>query len=172
MYRLSHIVVSIETKKFIENFYDIENVSALCRQCDNYGKIWSCPPFERDTNRMLLQFKRGYIIGTKIMLCSEQNINETIKEVRMIIDSKLLDMEAIYHGSRSFFAGSCILCSPEQCRRNRNAPCIYPNRQRPSLESMGFNVVKASSELLGIEILWGEKDLSQRYITLISGLFL
>lgn len=68
---------------------------------------------------------------------------------------------------------------PATCARKGHAPgsegrpCRYPDRIRPSLESLGFDIGKTASELLGIELKWSEPGSSglPEYFTLVSGFF-
>lgn len=55
----------------------------------------------------------------------------------------------------------------------KTGPCRYPDRIRPSLESLGFDIGKTASELLGIELKWSEPGSSglPEYFTLVSGFF-
>lgn len=83
-------------------------------------------------------------------------------------DDLLLELEKTHNG-RAFFPGSCLLCS--SCTRAEGKPCLYPERVRPSLEACGFDIGKTSSELLNIELKWGEHGKMPEYLTLVSGIF-
>ena len=83
-------------------------------------------------------------------------------------DELLLEMEKTYKG-RAFFPGSCLLCPT--CTRTEGKPCLYPERVRPSLEACGFDIGKTASELLHIELKWGDKDRMPEYLLLVSGIF-
>lgn len=83
-------------------------------------------------------------------------------------DTLLLDMEKTHKG-RAFFPGSCLIC--QSCTRTENKPCIYPERVRPSLEACGFDIGKTASELLHIELKWGEQGKMPEYLLLVSGVF-
>ena len=96
-----------------------------------------------------------------------------IVEVRRMLDARLLELERKYPGSRAFYAGTCHLCPEETCAPSEGRPCRYPDRIRPSLESLGFDIGKTASELLGIELKWSEPGSSglPEYFTLVSGFF-
>ena len=67
------------------------------------------------------------------------------------------------------FPGSCLLCP--SCTRTEGAPCLYPKKVRPSLEACGFDIGKTTTELLNIELKWGESGKMPEYITLVSAVF-
>jgi len=55
--------------------------------------------------------------------------------------------------------------------RATGKPCISPERVRPSLESLGFDVSLISAELLNIEMKWSKNGILPEYFTLVSGFF-
>ena len=97
----------------------------------------------------------------------------TADDRRSPADARLLELERKYPGSRAFYAGTCHLCPEGTCARSEGRPCRYPDRIRPSLESLGFDIGKTASELLGIELKWSEPGSSglPEYFTLVSGFF-
>ena len=128
-------------------------------------------------------YQQTYIIGTKITfdtatrdscttLEEHKTISlQTIESVRKIIDPRLLTLEHEYSGSRAFYAGTCHLCPKNTCTRINGHPCLHPQEIRPSLESVGFDISKTTSELLHIELQWSNDAHLPEYLTLVSGLF-
>ena len=169
----------IKMSEYIRNFYDRDKFHKLCMQCEKYGKLWSCPPYSFEVKDILNKYDNVYLIGAKIIL-SDKLICETKKEdilectytilneVRKILGDMLLNLEDRYQESLSLYAGSCLLC--ENCDRLNNKPCRFPERMRYSLESLGFDVSKTSSELLDIDIKWANDKLPE-YFTLVSAFF-
>lgn len=84
---------------------------------------------------------------------------------------QLYDLERLTPGSR-IFTGRCRLCRPQECSRVHGAPCRHRRELRHSLESVGFDVVKCASELLGIELQWGRDGHLPPYLTLITAIFI
>ena len=82
-----------------------------------------------------------------------------------------MGFEEKYTDSKAFFAGTCHLCLDEDCTRKAGLPCRYPDKIRPSLEAVGFDMGKTSAELLNIEMKWTEGSRLPEYYTLVSGLF-
>jgi predicted metal-binding protein len=182
-YALSHSSVTVGVKELIDTYRDTEKFIAYCRACNRYNACWSCPPFDFDADRYLTAYQTARIFGTKIALDNEA-VNqhqgwdkctkisyEIIGGVRKILDETLLAMETQYPESKAFFAGSCRLCPKEECTRKSGKPCISPERVRPSLEALGFDVSRISAELLNIEMKWGREGILPEYFTLVSGFF-
>ena len=50
--REAYSVQTIETRvpvaEYLRTCVDVEKFLGFCRECGNYGRRWSCPPFEFD----------------------------------------------------------------------------------------------------------------------------
>ncbi len=182
MYTFSHVVSSVPVVEYIADYRDADKFITYCKQCKRYEKCWSCPPFHFDTLEYISAFKTAFIIGTKIVpdisaiTMNESTENNTlsyqiIESVRSVLDPKLLKMEVLLPESKAFFAGTCQICPYEKCKRIVGKPCIAPDRVRPPLEAFGFDVAKTSSQILGIEMKWGQNGALPEYFTLVSGFF-
>ena len=44
MYRTERLETSIDIASYIDGYVDVERFLACCRECPNYGQLWSCPP--------------------------------------------------------------------------------------------------------------------------------
>ncbi|MDR1552197.1 MAG: DUF2284 domain-containing protein [Prevotellaceae bacterium] len=183
MYNTSHIIVETDLKDYIRHYRDSDRFIVYCKQCNRYNVCWACPPFDFDTDITLSHYKTAWIIGTKIDI--EDKIIENnkgwklctpltyriIEEIRLTLDKKLLDLEKEYSDSRVFFAGTCHICSSDNCARMQGKPCIFPDKIRPSLESFGFDVSQTSLRLLGVEMKWSRDGILPPYFVLVSGFF-
>jgi len=180
---LNYHCVETEVKELMHRYRDAEKFIGYCKECDRYNTCWACPPFDFNADEYLAPYKVAYIIGTKIVLDEEtidkhQGFDECkeisykiMKEARKSLDSNLLELEKLYPQSKAFFAGSCQICRVGGCMRIARKPCISPERVRPSLESLGFDVSRISAELLGIEMKWSKDGILPEYFTLVSGFF-
>lgn len=178
-YALQTNYSNIQMSEYIDGYYDRERFHELCKQCNKYGALWSCPPYKFDVDDYINKYKYVHLIGTKILL-SDRIIKETEKddvldctykilnEVRKKLSKMLLGLEDKYPNSISLFAGSCLNCT--LCKREQNKPCVNPKTMRYSLESLGFDVSKTASELLNIDIKWANETLPE-YFTLVSAFF-
>lgn len=167
MYNTTDTLQVIETNEYIRSYRDTTKFIVFCKQCKQYGNCWSCPPFSFDTDKYLSGYSTVLLIGTKI---TSPDKDTFIKE-RKKLDSLLLQMEARHPDSKAFFAGFCHGCGDQPCSRITGEPCRFPEKRRPSLEALGFDIGRTASELLGIELKWGSGGEAPEYLTLVSGFF-
>ena len=174
-YIAEDFTATIPVADYMAHYRDAEKFIGPCRQCRRYNTCWACPPFAFDVDQYLSHYELALIIGTKITPLYPEKITDTIsygnelmETERKRTDDLLLELEKTHNG-RAFFPGSCLLCS--SCTRAEGKPCLYPERVRPSLEACGFDIGKTSSELLNIELKWGEHGKMPEYLTLVSGIF-
>ncbi|MBK5722935.1 DUF2284 domain-containing protein [Dysgonomonas sp. Marseille-P4677] len=183
MYSSENYVSSISTADYIAKYRDVDKFIVFCQQCNKYNNCWACPPFGFDKEEYIMKYKNAYIIGTKITLSEEIRLScknnedskstgvKIIEEVRKNLDKQLLQAESETLNSRAFFAGTCHFCPKEDCTRIVGKPCRYPDKIRPSLESLGFDIGKTTEELLGIKLQWSTDGSPPEYLVLVSGLF-
>lgn len=183
-------ITQIPTSEYIAKYRDVDKFIEFCKVCPNYNRVWSCPPFERESLEGLPvcgiydrdKFSIATIIGVKIDIDEQTRFRPTnIEErnaltrdilfgVRKEIDEMLLPLEQQIQPSLLYYAGSCRLCAPNDCRRVDNEPCCYPDKMRSTLEADGFDIGRTTSELLGIELKWCEGCELPPYYTLVYGL--
>lgn len=181
--RIEVVATTIDCDRYIADYRDRERFIALCKECGNYGKNWSCPPYADSSIEDLSKFKSCYIIGQKIIIKEEMRslstqtddlttvISDILLPVRELTDPLLRDLESKIEGSRVFFAGSCALCKRGECSRIIGEKCRYPDKIRPSLESVGFDIGCTASQLIKSELKWATKDTLPEYYLLISAIF-
>ncbi len=178
MYTIKTSYKNITTDELINNYYDREKIENYCKQCENYDKVWSCPPYDFNTEEYVRQFENIYIIGSQIIfdkttiesVNTEENIKkysiETILKERKKVFEKLLLLESKFPNSKAINSGNCSIC--KKCTRVNNKKCINESLIRYSLESLGFDVGKITNEILGIELKWSSETLPE-YLTMVSG---
>lgn len=183
MYSISNHVSRISVSNYTTEFRDAKKFIVFCKQCNKYNNCWACPPFEFDKEEYIRDYKEAYIIGTKIIFteaaldnCSNSEESriigaEAIAEVRRFLDIQLLDIEKKNPCSKVFFAGTCHFCHMEDCTRIKAEPCRFPDKIRPSLESLGFDIGKTCEELLNIKLQWSSDGSLPQYLTLVSAIF-
>ncbi len=182
MYHVEHTVAHIPLRQYVEEYRDSERFIGCCRACDKYGACWACPPYDFDTEEYIAPYTEAYVIGSKVVMDTDTLIRYTgddviipltykiIEQVRHTVDPQLLCLESIYSG-RAFYAGTCHICPLGACTRRQGLPCIAPDRVRPSLEALGFDIGKSTTDLLGIELQWSRDGILPAYLTLVSGFF-
>lgn len=183
MYSIQNYIANIPVTQYIAQYRNASKFIEFCKQCPKYSNSWACPPFLFDSDKYPSSYNIAYLLGTKItlpksfhssMFGSDELIKQTeeiIRIVRLELDQQLLSAEQQIKNSKAFFAGSCLFCFNKECTRVLGEPCRYPEKIRPSLESLGFDIGKTTEELLGIELQWNTINHQPEYITLVSGLF-
>lgn len=182
-YALTHHSAEMAVDEYIQSYQEVDKFIGYCKVCKQYGNCWACPPFHFDLDGVLQSYMYAYVLGTKITLIPQdvgkdyspeegrRLVRDIIKEVRLLLDEKLLSLENELKDARVFFAGTCHFCETGTCTRKAGQPCRYPDKIRPSLESFGFDIGKTTQELLGIELKWSENGALPAYLVLVSGLF-
>lgn len=180
MYHTEIYIKPSTIEELKNNFLDIEKFEGFCKQCRNYGKLWSCPPYNFSIEKYVDRYKYVYIIGVKIVFDEDtlSSINtkekisnyttETLHFMKNKIMNEMLKLEKLYPNSTSLSAGGCNLC--ENCSKLKNVQCVHPDLMRYSLESLGFDVGGVSSKLLNFELKWATETRLPDYFSLIAGI--
>ena len=180
MYHTEIYIKPSTIEELKNNFWDIEKFEGFCKQCKNYGKLWSCPPYNFSIEEYVDRYKYVYIVGVKIVfdedtlssINTKEKIssytNETLHFMKNKIMNEMLKLEKLYPNSTSLSAGGCNLC--ENCSKLKNVQCIHPDLMRYSLESLGFDVGGVSSKLLNFELKWATEIRLPDYFSLIAGI--
>ena len=66
MYKTKRYQAEISVKEYLERYVDVETFLESCRACPNYGKLWSCPPYEFDPLDYWRQYNTLYLIAEKL----------------------------------------------------------------------------------------------------------
>lgn len=163
---------TVKVADYIEQYVDVEEFLACCRECPNYDRVWSCPSYDFDPLDYWKQFDELYVVGKKMILEEDEkeNYEDLMRQVEDDLTRQLFEEEKNYPGSRSLSAGNCKICGPDGCSKKSEQPCRYPDKMRYSIESLGGNVGLTASRLLGIELLWIEKGKIPDYFVRVGGL--
>lgn len=174
--------VTVEASVLIDRYRDVERIGTFCRQCPVYGQSWGCPPFDFDPCTATDGFKTVLLMGTTIEFdeatraaCtsaekSSATGREAMEQVCQTVLPRMYEMERQTPGSRCF-TFRCSMC-PEGCTRPDGKPCRHPEQLRHSLESVGFDIVGMTRDLLGIDLEWSADGSLPKHLTLITALFL
>lgn len=179
-YSVSSKHVTIGADEFVSHYRDIDRFLAYCKQCPGFGKAWNCPPFDFDPANISNGFKTVTVTGTTIEFDEETRAacttaqqssaagQEAMQEVWKTLLPQLYEQERQEPGSRCF-TFRCVLC-PQGCTRGDGKPCRYPDMMRYSLESVGFDVMAMTRDLLGIELEWSNDGRLPKHITLVTAI--
>lgn len=177
-FQLSHIGKLISVEDYLASYYDAK-ILDYCKVCPNYGKTWACPPYDFDTRKFVARFSHAMLIGTKVVPSTATRIQSTSAEARLALQKQ--GIQAAWQSVRSFMMaceqrhpGAVSLCGPfachgcEGCTRPDGHPCLHPELMRHSLESLGFDVGKTTTQLLGIDLQWASGVELPPYLTLVT----
>lgn len=173
MYSTEKFTKEIAVKDYIRDYVNVAEFLEYCKQCPNYGTVWSCPPYDFDAADFWTPYETFYITATKINFApgtTLQESGEIMQEVKEQMSRELYELEERYPGSVSLSAGCCRLCRPDGCGRASGLSCRYPQKMRYSIESLGGNVGLTVSKLMGIELEWVTEGKLPSYFVLVGGL--
>ena len=147
----------------------------LCQQCGNYGRRYGCPPFDEEPLTAIEGYDTVRILGVKItptdMSLPLEAANDLMKPVISELNEELLETEKLLSGMCYGFVGTCPYCGGAAWARIDGKPCKHPDKVRPSLEAIGFDISKTAKDLLGLEIKWSQDGVIPEYLTLVCGIF-
>ena len=165
---------------FVKNCVDVPRFLACCRECPNFDRRWSCPPYDFPVEAFWKQYTDILLYEKKVYLDSElrkkinsqEEINEISRELltpaKKLMTEELLVLEAKYPGSRALFAGTCDFCTI--CATELNEQCYHPEKMRYSIEALGGNVAHAVQIYFDDTILWAKDGILPEYYILLGGL--
>lgn len=181
MYTTSNFEASISVGEYLERYVDVPFFLEACKECPNYGRIWSCPPYDFNVESYWKQFQSLYLLAVKIVFedkyrekkYSPEELRKVIEPVlqteKQKLSETLFEKEKQYPGSVSLSAGSCGRCK-NGCPRAVGKPCRHPETMRYSIESLGGNVGLTIEKLMGIRLEWVEEGRLPGHFVLVSGL--
>ncbi|HPG92063.1 MAG TPA: DUF2284 domain-containing protein [Clostridia bacterium] len=181
MYYTQKHTAEIDIDTLLKDYIDFSQYENSCKDCPNYGTLYSCPPYDFDKKEFLQKFSKLKIIALQILFdkkltnkfYSESEISTVYRNIitpeRNSFDSDLLLEEKSINGL-ALYAGSCNFC--QICKRKINQTCEYPDKMRYSIESLGGDVVGLSRDYLGVNILWAGKGNLPEYFLFVGGVLL
>ena len=172
----------IDVPDFIEHCVDVPRFLGCCSECPNFGKTWSCPPYDFDPVDIWKQYSRFYLYAIKTitpapLLEKTYELEDLLKIGAQVTVAATEGMtehleaeQAKYPESRIIGGGRCLLCGEGNCSRLKGEPCRFPDRMTYSIESLGGNVQETLKRYLNEDIYWGaDGHLAPSYIR-IGGL--
>lgn len=148
-------------------FFNPEKVFGYCKTCRNYQKMWSCPEHEFSVETYLKNFSKVKIIGIELEYDNDKEVYEYYLSQRKWVDEDLIELENKYPDSKALIPGSCLLC--ERCAKPDK--CIYPEKMRYSLESLGMDVGGITEKILKKKLQWDSKEKREK-MQLVAGLLI
>jgi len=143
----------------------LEEVEGYCRNCDQYGNSWSCPPHAFDPEAWFSKHSHVVLIARVLPVdvgWTEAVAMEQYFAMTRCLNAATRSLEAVQQGATCLYAGRCDLCEP--CARTLGKACQAPELCRFSLESLGFKVADVMAELLELPLQWSAGKLPDRFI--------
>lgn len=172
----------VDIERFIADCVDVPRIIKGCRGCDNYGKLWSCPPFAFDPVKLWRSYSSLRLYTRKITLPKEitqrvyspselaEEYFKIWKAERGKLFSELMLKEKCTQNSRALAAGCCAEC--DKCARLSGAPCAKPALLRYSIEALGGDVERTLELYFNEKLLWGKNGHMSEYMLLVGALLL
>ncbi len=159
----------------LRDYVRVEKIPANCGNCPNYGRCWSCPPYERDPEEIWRSYRKIEILAEKIVpnadapdVSTLEGCRELLWPFRDAIDAELARRERAVPGSLRLNAGKCHLC--ETCTRPGGEPCRHPEEMRYSIESLGGIVSGIAADVLHTPLRWAKDGALPEYFLLVGAL--
>jgi len=143
------VITRLTTMETLFKYYKPVEVEGYCSACPNYGRIWSCPPFDFDVTTYLAPYVHVLIIGLKTA-----DFEVTRRRFGDILNgiSETKEIEEI----EVLIAGNCYHC--EVCTKTIGEPCILNEGTKYSLEALGFHVGDICEHILDAPLDWSGSD--------------
>ncbi len=177
-YELKEQIKTLTTEDFYNRFNNFEFTQSFCRKCFNYNQNFSCSPLEINIKDYILDFEYVDVIVTQLFFkkddytkeYSKEELDDIIKqtfiEEKKKVKNKLLTMENEYSKAESI-TGPCDYCKIK-CK-NKYDKCIYPDKKRYSLSSLGIDSEKILKDLFSIKLILIEGKLP-KYMNNVSAI--
>ena len=181
-YTVKQLNKFIDAKEFARQYVDVTRFIKFCEGCTEYGKSWSCPAYNFDTQKLWESYKTVRLIGEKLTLSDGLlNMKYTDKRVSefllsMFIKEKskltkyLMRLEKKYQGSLALSSLICTNC--KSCARLSGKPCRHPEKMCFMIEGMGADIEKAARDFFDIEIQWSQNGSVPKYFVVIFALLM
>lgn len=170
-YTVELYIVDVPMRDALSVAYHPVECLRACKECPNYGNVWTCPPFDRqrlDIKPQNFDMLRLFIarikpIGGPYAFDKYSVFFTPVKRKLMDYIDRIADAKAIYS-----FAGRCEYC--EECTRPAEGECRYPGRAHPSLEGVGFDVNALLVNFAGMELEWGTDGNLPHILTFVAAI--
>lgn len=179
-YTVETLEAELGIEEFIAGFVDVDRFRECCEACRGYGKTWACPPYDFEPMEIWRGYSSILLYAKKVLLPESETAVvrephelaacyiELLKPVKQAMLNELFEMEKAAPGSMALSAGGCDLCG--ECTRGGGLPCRFPERLRYSVESIGGNVLKCITDVLGETVLWAGNGRLPEHFILLGGL--
>ena len=163
----------VPVREYIREHVDVEKFLGFCKTCSNYGKNWSCSPFDYDPMEIWNRYDLFKVITYRFSPepgMDTESAAAMIEKLKKEFMKDASEIEERIPGSYALFAGTCSYCAV--CAKETGEPCRNPGKMRHSIESIGGDVGRTIRDLFDIEIRWGSRDALPEYYVLCGGILI
>ena len=141
--------------------------------CPTYGNKWSCPPYSPKFSEYQSDMYPYAILVLFWCTLDQFNYAKTefikVKASNSILKSRMdkfmRNLEQTL-GGVVLSNGSCRLCNP--CNKKKNENCKKPTEMRFSMESLGLDVGRITTDFFNHPLLWYKDKKIPTYSSVIS----
>ena len=178
--RMTMATAQTDAAAYEQSYRDKARFLQCCQACHRYGLTYACPPFPDDDAIAFPDGATMLIVGSRLIPDSATRELATDVQRRdgimhALLDTALPVIERLHRqwenecpDSRAFLFSTCRLCHPQSCTRPEGKPCRHPEKVRPSLEALGFNLARTADELFKMPLQWSSDERLPDYLTLIT----
>ena len=173
-YAVQKLEAEVSVEEYLQACVDVEKFLDCCRVCPNFGRRWSCPPFDFAPMELWKRFHTLRLYARILTPEPEEDMAALLRRMKVEKEklmAELLQLERENPASMALSAGSCSLCG-EDCTRTKGESCRKPREMRYSIEALGGDVSKTAERYLGRPLKWAKDGAAPEYMTLVGGLLL
>ncbi len=168
MIEIKRASAQITVDRLIERYIDVPKFLSACQSSPNYGKVWSCPPYDFDPVEYLKGYKILDLAGVQVRTGAGEDAGMAFERASDALGDALLKDESSAPDRMALLAGKCRWC--KSCTRGAGEACRHPDRMRYSIESLGGDVTGIADELLSMPITWQTDPTAPAILTLVGGI--
>lgn len=171
----------ISTEEYVKNYVNVGKFIEYCKECPNYNKRWSCPPYSFDVmEEFWNKYRYLHLFAFKLDLeddlgdsvMTPEEIDQLVLRIRQqnyrMASKWILEQEQNNPNTIALDGGHCSKC--KRCMRLKGLPCRFGETIRPAIDAIGGDLVKTADEIFNTPILWIENGKVPQYFLFILGL--
>ncbi len=169
---------TVPLEAFRRELVNVPLFLGYCQDCPNYGRYWSCPPYDFDPMEIWNRYEALILYARKVTFRKDRLFpgerrafeREELPRIKEAMARELLSREAARPGSLALFPGRCQWC--ERCARGEGKPCRSLSRMRYSIESLGGDCGGALERYFGERLQWASGNSLPERLIFLGGLLL